>query len=100
MNVNKIVKTAITGLLALSTVGMLTTVTNAAAAEKMEKCYGIVKAGMNDCQTATQSCAGSATKDQQPDAFLFLPNGTCNKIVGGSLVPKITVNAATSSKAK
>lgn len=44
---------------------------------------------MNDCQTSSQSCASSATKDRQPDAFIFLPKGTCNKIVGGSLtMPK------------
>lgn len=53
--------------------------------DKMEKCYGIVKKGMNDCQTKTASCAGSATKDNQKDAFLFLPKGDCEKIVTGSL---------------
>lgn len=52
-----------------------------------EKCYGITRAGMNDCATATQSCAGSATKDSQADAFLFLPRGTCEKIVGGKIKP-------------
>jgi uncharacterized membrane protein len=50
-----------------------------------EKCYGIVKAGMSDCQTATQSCAGSATANSQPDAFIFVPKGLCAKIVGGNL---------------
>ena len=49
-----------------------------------EKCYGIVKAGMNDCATSTSSCAGSAKKDAQPDAFIFMPKGLCSKIVGGS----------------
>ncbi|MBV8801741.1 MAG: DUF2282 domain-containing protein, partial [Gammaproteobacteria bacterium] len=58
------------------------------ATNQAEKCYGIVKAGLNDCATATQSCAGSSTKDQQQDAFLFLPKGACEKIVGGSLTPK------------
>ena len=52
-----------------------------------EKCYGIVKAGMNDCATAKASCAGSATTDKQKDAFLFLPKGVCDKIVGASLKP-------------
>jgi uncharacterized membrane protein len=56
--------------------------------KKMEKCYGIVKKGMNDCATATQSCAGSATKDSQPDAFIFMPKGMCGKIVGGHLTSK------------
>lgn len=67
----------------------LITSTDALAAEKMEKCYGIAKAGMNDCQTATASCAGSATKDRQSDAFLLVPKGTCNKIVDGNLKPQV-----------
>ena len=53
-----------------------------------EKCYGIVKAGQNDCQTASRSCAGTATKDGQGDAWVYVPMGTCEKIVGGSLRPK------------
>ncbi|MBL8252693.1 MAG: DUF2282 domain-containing protein, partial [Candidatus Competibacter sp.] len=28
-----------------------------------EKCYGIVKAGKNDCQTSAHACAGQASKD-------------------------------------
>lgn len=40
---------------------------------------------MNDCATARDSCAGSAKKDQQGDAFLLLPKGLCSKIVGGNL---------------
>ncbi|MFO1259404.1 MAG: DUF2282 domain-containing protein [Gammaproteobacteria bacterium] len=65
-------------------------ITKAHAADEpsQEKCYGIVKAEMNDCQTATTSCAGSATVDNQGDAFVFLPKGLCDKIVGGSLEPK------------
>lgn len=87
-DIDKIVKSAVTGALILTTTVMLTTTADAKTVEKMEKCYGIVKAGMNDCQTATQSCAGSATVDKQPDAFLFVPKGMCNKIVGGSLTPQ------------
>jgi len=59
---------------------------NAAEMEK-EKCYGITKAGMNDCQTANGSCAGSAKMDHQKDAFVVVPAGTCAKIAGGSLEP-------------
>ena len=57
-----------------------------AAAQKAEteKCYGIAKAGQNDCQTATSSCAGTAKKDGQKDAWIAVPKGTCGKIVGGS----------------
>ena len=54
----------------------------------MEKCYGVAKIGMNDCATASASCAGSATKDKQKDAFLFMPKGLCQKLVGGNLKPE------------
>ena len=51
----------------------------------MEKCYGVAKAGKNDCQTATSSCAGTSKKDAQKDAWLAVPKGACEKIAGGSL---------------
>jgi uncharacterized membrane protein len=51
----------------------------------MEKCFGIAKAGKNDCQTANSSCAGTAKKDAQSDAWLSLPKGVCEKIAGGKL---------------
>ena len=50
-----------------------------------EKCFGIAKAGKNDCQTATSSCAGTSKKDAQSDAWLSLPKGVCEKIAGGKL---------------
>ncbi len=50
----------------------------------LEKCYGVAKAGMNDCSYAKQSCAGSSTVDSDKAAWIELPKGTCNKIVGGS----------------
>lgn len=60
----------------------------ASAAEKKadgEKCYGIVKSGKNDCKTLSNACAGHSTEDAQKDAFLVVPKGTCERIVGGSL---------------
>lgn len=76
---------AITGLVALG----LTAVAQTAAAEtKMEKCYGVVKAGKNDCQTNTSACAGTSTADGQGDAWLLVPEGTCERLVGGSTKPK------------
>jgi uncharacterized membrane protein len=53
-----------------------------------EKCYGVSKAGMNDCQTNTHSCAGTATADNQGDAWIYVPAGTCAKLTGGSTEPK------------
>ena len=53
-----------------------------------EKCYGVVKAGKNDCQTAMSSCAGTSKRDNQGDAWIYVPAGTCERIVGASLKPK------------
>jgi uncharacterized membrane protein len=58
-----------------------------------EKCYGIVKAGKNDCNTAKTSCAGSATKDKQSDAYVLMPKGLCEKLVDGHLEPKINATS-------
>jgi len=52
-----------------------------------EKCYGIAKAGLNDCQTATHSCAGTSTKDMDKTSWIYVPAGTCAKIAGGSNQP-------------
>ena len=53
-----------------------------------EKCYGVAKAGKNDCQTANSSCAGTSKRDAQADAWLYVPAGSCSKIVGGQLEAK------------
>jgi uncharacterized membrane protein len=53
-----------------------------------EKCYGVAKAGKNDCQTANSSCAGTSKRDGQGDAWIYVPAGSCAKIVGGSTEPK------------
>ncbi len=38
--------------------------------------------------TATSACAGSSKQDSDPSAFIYVPKGTCEKIVGASLTPK------------
>ena len=48
-----------------------------------EKCFGIAKAGKNDCQTAKSSCAGTSKTDSQADAWISVPKGVCDKLVGG-----------------
>ena len=57
----------------------------AEAQGNMEKCYGASKAGKNDCQTVSSSCAGTSKKDAQADAWISVPKGTCDKIIGGKL---------------
>ena len=85
MNNRQILSVAIGSLLALGLVG------NASAAPKMDKnmeqCFGIAKAGMNDCSSnkSAHSCAGQATKNNDPMDFVAVPKGTCDKIAGGTL---------------
>lgn len=80
-----------TSLIVASAIAAAITMTNvgSATAAENEKCYGIAAAGKNDCQTASNSCAGTAAKDNQPDAWIYVPVGTCEKIAGGSLKPKV-----------
>ena len=84
-NTTYLAASAIAAVLALGT-GIVAA--DASAQTKTEKCFGIAKAGKNDCQTATSSCAGTSKKDGQTDAWLAVPVGTCNKIAGGSLISK------------
>jgi len=76
-----IISTAISGALAL---GALTLSQTASADDAKEKCYGVAKAGKNDCDTAASSCAGTSTADGQTDAWVLVPKGLCEKLVGGS----------------
>jgi len=77
-----LVKSAISGLILLGAAGAAGTA--GAAAPEVEKCFGIAKAGKNDCQTKTSACAGTSKQDGQKDAWIYVPKGSCDKIVGGS----------------
>lgn len=85
MNQKLIVSSALAGLIALATAG------NAMAAEEKgkEKCFGVAKAGSNDCAnaTGTHSCAGQATTDKAPEEWNYVAKGTCDKL-GGKLAFK------------
>ena len=82
-NSNLMIRSAFASLLALG----IASISSQALAAKgdMEKCAGIVKAGKNDCGTATSACAGTAKTDSEKSAWIYLPKGTCEKIVGGTV---------------
>ena len=68
--------------------------TSPVAAQKapMEKCYGVAKAGQNDCAAGPgTSCAGTSTRDYQGDAWKLVAKGSCEKTATpkgkGSLTP-------------
>ena len=81
MNRNLIVRTAFASMLALSAVG----VAQAADAGK-DKCFGIAKAGHNDCASASgsHSCAGQSKADNAAGDWNYVTKGTCEKM-GGKL---------------
>jgi uncharacterized membrane protein len=78
-----ILRSALSGLVALG-LGVNAT---AALAQKSsnEKCAGIVKAGKNDCGTSYSSCAGTSKVDNDKEAWVYLPKGTCERIAGGRI---------------
>lgn len=84
MATKDIIASAVAAFLALTSQSVLA---GEKSTDSSEKCYGLVKAGKNDCATATASCAGSATKNSQPDAYVFMPKGLCEKLVGGMTKP-------------
>ena len=49
-----------------------------------EKCYGIAKAGKNDCasKNGSHSCAGQAWVDGSPDDWNYVAKGTCLQLGG------------------
>lgn len=84
MKDEKIAKIAVASILALG-LGINAKEAAADSTPKMEKCYGIVKKGMNECAANNHPCEGQSPKDSDPNEWIYLPVGTCNKIVGGVL---------------
>lgn len=52
--------------------------------QPVEKCYGVAKKGKNDCKSDAHSCAGLSTKDKDKADYILVPEGTCQKIIGGT----------------
>ncbi len=58
----------------------------ASAGGDKERCYGIAKAGQNDCAAGPgTTCQGTSTVDAQGNAWIYVPAGLCEKLAGGSL---------------
>ncbi len=74
-------------LLAAALAALVATPVAMAAGDK-EKCYGIAKAGKNDCASAdaSHSCAGQAKADNAPTEWKYVAKGTCEK-EGGKTTP-------------
>ncbi len=73
----------VSAALGLSAVGLQASSAHAADAST-EKCYGVVKAGKNDCAGNGHACAGQSKTEGDAKEFLTVPAGTCVRIVNGS----------------
>ena len=83
-------QTTVAGILA---VGSALAMSNALAAvpdapKIWEKCAGVSKAGMNDCgaKDGSHKCAGQAKHDNADHEWVYVPEGTCTKLTGGTVV--------------
>jgi len=60
------------------------TIAASAAHHKHVKCYGIAKKGANACATSKHACAGQATKNNDPQEWIYAKKSKCLK-KGGSV---------------
>jgi uncharacterized membrane protein len=83
MNQQTLIRAALAGMIALGAAGAVSAQDKPGA---KEKCYGIAKAGQNDCANAsgTHSCAGQSKADMSPDEWKYTAKGSCEKM-GGKL---------------
>lgn len=81
MNQRTLIASTAASLMALSLVAA------PAAAQEKEKCFGIVKAGQNDCAnlSGTHSCAGQSKVDMGKDEWKYVAKGTCKDMKGVTL---------------
>lgn len=80
----RLIKTVITTAFALA--ASTAALDSFAAHEGEEQCAGVVKAGKNDCATSHNQCHGHVTSDADPQAWVYLPKGTCERIAGARVV--------------
>lgn len=83
MSDHTFLRAAMTSLLAM---GAVSAATVALADDGKEQCAGVIKAGKNDCATNTNACHGHVTADNSPEAWIYVPKGTCERIVGARVV--------------
>ena len=80
MNQRLIVSSALASVLALGLIGHA----SAADDKAKEKCFGIAKAGQNDCAnlSGSHSCAGQTKADMMADDWKYVAKGTCKDMKG------------------
>jgi uncharacterized membrane protein len=79
MNLKNLALAAAVG--SLVSMGVTSTAFAGEKADK-EKCYGVAKAGKNDCAANGHSCAGQSKVDNDPTEWKYVPKGECEKMGG------------------
>ena len=86
MNQSSVIQAASASVLALG-LAASATAQPVAQPKDTEKCYGVAKAGQNDCGTAKHACAGLGAKvDKDPTEFKYVAKGSCANM-GGKTEP-------------
>lgn len=85
MNSTKTLLAAAIGTLMLTNLASAADMMGADKAAATEKCFGVAKAGKNDCAANGHSCAGQSKADGGKE-WIKLPKGTCERLAGGSLI--------------
>ncbi|MFY7863834.1 DUF2282 domain-containing protein [Roseateles sp.] len=80
MSSKTIVSSAVAAALSMGLMGGV----SAQESGAKEKCYGIAKAGQNDCASlsGSHSCAGQSKVDMAPDEWKYVSKGTCKSMKG------------------
>lgn len=82
--------TLLAGAVALATLGTISSAqAGMGVGENEEKCYGVAKAGMNDCASSdgAHGCGAQAKSDAMGTEWVTVPKGLCAKLANGSLEP-------------
>lgn len=84
MNKRTLISAAATSLMSLA---MFSSPVMAQDNMAKEKCFGIAKAGQNDCASITgvHSCAGQSKVDSDKGEWKYVAKGSCEKVGGLSL---------------
>lgn len=86
---NKFINILAFGTLSVGLLGV-TAATQAAdvSMPEMEKCYGVAKAGQNDCEAGMDpATCDKSVIDADPNYWIYVPQGLCDKLVGGMTNP-------------
>ncbi len=85
MNQRLIISSALASVLSMGLVSQVSAQAMADGKGK-EKCYGVAKAGQNDCAnlSGTHSCAGQSKVDASAEEWKYVAAGTCKGMKGMS----------------